>query len=354
MEWAKSSAAAGYHNLARSGIPPVLNLSDLPGGPFDTAVHGCNFHGHDGLRNCIAGMYRTGAEHVLLGHGSSGCNFLIAGAVLADGGEAIVETPVYQPILRVVEVFADRIIRLPRREEAGYQPDVDEFEKLLTPKTRLVYLTNLHNPSGRLLEPVRLSGLVSTAAEAGAVVVVDEVYLPMHEPDHAQHAFRYGAVSVNSLNKSWGLESFRVGWAVGPEDIIYKAYRLNNLIGVNQPYPMEDLACRILSSPPAVAELVRRREQAGNGRAIFDRFLEDYPEITAILPTAGISALLSLPQAADDLDFSKRLAEEKDTAVFPGRFFELPGTVRVSFGGDQDIVKEGLHRVGEMMRELTA
>ncbi|RPH92860.1 hypothetical protein EHM69_11805, partial [candidate division KSB1 bacterium] len=113
MEWAKSGYVGGKYNLARSGIPSITDLSLLPGFPFMPDLFGHNEWGHSGLKETIAALYGAQPENVLIAQGASQCNFLIAGAALAEGGTAIVETPVYEPILRAVEVWADRILRFP-------------------------------------------------------------------------------------------------------------------------------------------------------------------------------------------------------------------------------------------------
>lgn len=352
MEWAKFGAGNARYNLAHSGIPPVTNLSEIPGGPFAPDLCGVNYAGHEGLKALIAEMYHARPENVLLAQGASECNFLIAGAALAEEGTAIVETPCYEPLLRSIEVWADRVVRLPRRKENRYQPDPDELRNLPSSQTRLVMLTNLHNPSHVVLENERLRDIIHSAETVGAVVVCDEVYLRMYEPEHIKHGFSHGAVSINSLGKTWGLDALRVGWSVGPEKLIDRAYRLNNLLGVNQPYMTEDLAWRILSSKVAREWLTARALKACEGRRYFDDFLDNTPQVRCVLPDAGISGFIELPERTDDMAFVQRLIAEKDTVAFPGHFFGAPGTLRVSFGGEPDDMVEGLQRLSEAIREL--
>ncbi len=352
QEWAKGvyTSQAAF-NLARSGIPSIANIAELPGGPFVPDLCGHNEWGHDGLKKVLAGMYCAQPENVLIAQGASQCNFLMAGAILADGGTAIVETPVYQPILRSIQVWADRVVRLPRRKENGYQPDPGELRRLLDTNTGLVMFTNLHNPTHAVMGTDRLAAMIEMAKEAGAVVMVDEVFLAMLDRDHRRHGFSHGAISVNSLGKSWGLDSLRVGWAIGSADLVHRAYRLNNLLGVNQPYMTEDLACRVLNSPPAVAHMVANAKKASEGRKQFEEFLKHTPKVSCFVPSAGISALVELPAGTEDQEFSRALLATRQTVVFPGSFFDCPGAVRVSFGGPPEEVAEGLSRLSGMVRE---
>lgn len=345
MEYAKRMAVQAHFNLARSGVPSITNLIELPGGPFSAELSGQNYWGHEGLKTTIADWYGTTSEHVLLAQGASQCNFLMAGALLSGGGTAIVETPAYEPILRAVEVWAEQVRRLPRRKADGLQPDPDEFARLLDDRVRLVLLTDLHNPSHVRLEADRLRAIVRHAAAVGATVMLDEVFLPLLERDYRRHGFAEHAISVNSLGKAWGLDSLRVGWAVGPVELVRRAYRLNNLLGVNQPYLTEDLACRILNHPGAVDALIARANTALRGRELFDDFVRATPQIICVPPAGGISGVIELPPATDDVQFAADLAAEDATAVFPGTLFEYPGALRVSFGGPRDAVQEGFARL---------
>jgi aspartate/methionine/tyrosine aminotransferase len=138
---------------------------------------------------------------------------------------------------------------------------------------------------------------------------------------------------------------------VGPAELVYRAYRLNNLLGVNQPYMTEDLACLVLSEPAAVDYIAAWAKTAAKGRVLFDHFLERTPQVSCVKPQAGICGLVELPEGMDDLEFSRRLLERKATTVFPGSLFECPGTVRVAFGGPRDDTAEGLKRVRDMILE---
>ncbi len=353
MEWAKSGYVGGRYNLARSGVPSITDVNTLPGGPFVPDIGGHNEWGHDGLRQRIAEWYGTDPANILLAQGASQSNFLIAGALLSGGGTAIVETPIYEPILRGVQVWANRVIRLPRRKQDGYQPDPEELKRLITADTKVIMLTDLHNPTHVALESDRRAAIIETAQRVGAAVMIDEVFLPMIRRDFRFHGFSDGAISINSLGKSWGLDGLRIGWAVGPRNVVHRAYRLNNLLGVNQPYMTEDLACRILNSPAAVNWMIARTNEAAHGRSLFDDFLARTPELKGVPSAGGISALVELPGQRDDRAFAKRMFEEWDTVVFPGSYFECPGCLRVSFGGPRAEVAEGLNRLGQQARSLS-
>lgn len=352
MEFAKFGYSGAVYNLARSGITQFTSLDSVPGGPFRPALTGPNFAGHERLKEVIAEWYGARPENVLLAQGASQCDFLIAGAALSGGGEAIFETPTYEPPRNGVEVWSERVVDLPRRMEHGCLPDAAELKSLLTDRTRLVCLTNLHNPTNVCMSGDLVRGLVETASTVGATVMVDEVFLPWITRDHREHGFASGAVSINGLDKCWGLDGLRVGWAVGPADLIRRAYRLNNLLGVNQPYMTEDLAWRIMSSPAAIDFLIRNAAKHAEGRSLFDEFVRQTPRAHCVIPAAGITALVILPAGTDDIEFTRGLLTDDETIVFPGSLFNAPGSVRVSFGGPQPEMREGLARLSRRIHAL--
>lgn len=353
QEWAKSILTLPTPSLSRSAVPMVKNLSEIPGGPYLPRISGPNAaYGHPGLKTRIARLYDASPDEVLLAQGASQANFLIAGALLEHGGTAIVETPTYEPVMRGIQMLADRMIRLPRRKENGFQPDPDEIQEIITADTKLVWLTNLQNPTQIELESERLQEIVRICQSAGATLVIDEVYLNFTKPDFRSHGFTNGAVSVNSLDKTWGLDQLRVGWAVAPAEIIERAYKFNNLMGVVQPFVTEDLAEQILGNDTAVAWFKMRMQRACGQLSLLTSFLKSVPELELIPPSGGVNACLKLPSGFDDRLFVESMIRTKGTAAFPCSLFEMPGYIRVSVGNDPVEVRQHLGRLGEMLREF--
>ncbi len=353
QEWAKSVLTLPTPSLSRSAVPLVKSLSEIPGGPYIPRISGPNAaYGHQGLKARLAQLYDASPEEILVAQGASQANYLIAGALLENGGTAIVEMPTYEPVLRGIEMLADRLIRFPRRKENCYQPDPAELKSLLTDDTKLVWLTNLQNPTQIELEIERLQAIVEICDRVGAMVVVDEVYLNSTRPDYRSHGFTYGAISVDSLCKTWGLDQLRVGWAVAPADIVERAYKFNNLMGVVQPYVTEDLAGQILRNESAVAWFKLRLQTACGQLSMLTSFLKSVPELEMLPPSGGMNVCLKLPPGMDDLKFVEALIRGKKVSAFPCSLFEFRGYVRVSMGGDPVEVRQHLSRLGEMVREF--
>jgi aspartate/methionine/tyrosine aminotransferase len=352
QEWAKSTLTGPTPSLARSAVPQVKTLSDIPGGPYKPNISGKGaYYSHPELKARLAQLYDASPEEVLVAQGASQANFLIAGALFEHGGHAIVESPVYEPVMRGIEMLADNLDRLPRRPENDYQPDPQELKKLLTSDTKLVWLTNLHNPTQRELDSEILRGCIEACQTVGAQLVVDEVYLNFTKPDFRSHAFTYGGISVNSLDKTWGLDSLRVGWAIAPAEVVDRAYKFNNLMGVQQPYVTEDFANQILRDDQAMEWFKLRRATSCGQFSLLTNFLKAVPELELLPPSGGVNACLKLPNGMDDTKFVEKLWKEKQVRVFPGSLFELPGYIRVSIGCDPVETRQHLSKLGEFVRE---
>lgn len=352
MEWAKGAHSGQGPSLARSAVPLVGSLGEIPGGPFVPRITGEGGpYGHPGLRSRLAQLYDASSEEVLIAQGASQANYLIAGALLEFGGTAIVETPVYEPVLRGIEMLADKVIRLPRRAEESFLPDVFELRRLLSKDVKLIWLTNLHNPTQREMDSQLVQDLAAACRNVGAQLVIDEVYLSFTREEFRTHGFTYGAISINSLDKAWGLDPLRVGWAVGPAEVIRRAYHLNNLMGVMQPFITEDLADQILRSDTALNWFRQRRQTSCGQMSLLTSFLRSVPSTELIPPSGGVNACLKLPGKADDLAFIAKLSAEKGVTAFPGSLFEMPGVIRVSIGCDPVQTRQHLGLLGEMIRE---
>ena len=131
--------------------------------------------------------------------GTSGANFLVFVALLQGGGDVLVEQPGYDPLMGAAAVLGARVTRFERRFEDGYRLDPDAVRRAITPRTRLVVITNLHNPSGVLASDEDLDEVGRIADGVGAKVLVDEVYLDSVQAWRKPPGLRSGAGARTKL-----------------------------------------------------------------------------------------------------------------------------------------------------------
>ncbi len=278
-------------------------------------------------------------------------NFLAMAALISPGDEILIEHPTYEPLLGAASFLGADIKRFERKAADAFRLDPAVVQPSMSERTRLIVLTNLHNPSCALAGEPELRAIGEVARQHGARVLIDEVYLDAAVPPRPS-AVHLGPefVCTNSLTKVYGLSGLRCGWILAEPDLAERMWRLNDLFGVNQAHPAERLACiafehidEVIGDTPAM--LARNRDLV---RPTSPRHAKTS---NACLREHGITAF---PRWAggDTRRLDAHLRERYDTAVVPGRWFEMPDHFRVGFGLPTDQFAEALTRLGAALDEL--
>src|SRR5215470_6039054 len=174
MEWAKSRPSPEI-DLAGSNLL-ACSLEELPGAREALEIAGESPNGFWPLVEAIAARYGIAPDRVATAGGCSGANFLACAALLDAGDDVLIETPGYDPLAAAARMLGARVGVFERRFEEGYALDPERIAGLLGPRTRLIVLSNPHNPSGVLASDEALQALGRIAEKAGLAVLVDEVY----------------------------------------------------------------------------------------------------------------------------------------------------------------------------------
>ena len=220
MEWAKTRSQARF-NLATSGLTNVP-LAEFPLRVEDLEITSPEGYGYKPLLKRLA--HHTGApeECIVTAAGTSMANHLAMAAMLNPGDEVVIEQPTYGLLVDVANYLGATVKRFTRKFDAGFAVEPAEIEKVVTAKTRLIVLSNLHNPSGALIAAETLHAIAEIAQQVGAYVLIDEVYLEMLFDGEAPFCFPIGQKLANargnpfivtsSLTKAYGLSGLRCGW----------------------------------------------------------------------------------------------------------------------------------------------
>lgn len=359
MEWAKLHSHARF-NLATSGLISVP-ISEFPVLASDLELTAPGAYGYPPLQQKMARHNGVSEECVVAAAGTSMANHLAMAAVLNPGDEVLVEQPVYGPLLDVVEYLGARVKRLPRRFETGFALDPADVAHAVSRETRLIVLSNLHNPSGALMPADVVQRIGEMALRAAAYVMVDEVYLEMLFDSGAPNSFAIGGqiapadenpfIVTNSLTKVYGLSGLRCGWILAAPPLARRMWLLNDLYGVNAAHPAERLSIM------AFDHLEQYRERTQNllaaNRPLLDAFLDSRSDLECFRPPAGTVVFPRLHRG-DPEAFFHLLREKYETSVVPGSFFEMPQHFRIGIGGETATLKAGLERLGAALDEFSS
>lgn len=353
LRWAKIRPRVTF-DLASSGLAPVTTTELLGDTRAKEAfeISGPNDEGLMPLREAIATRYGVSSECVSMANGASGANFLALFALLQPGDEVLIERPAYDPLIAAARATGATVVHFERRREDGFALDPDAVRAALTPATRLIVISNAHNPSGALADTSVLEQIGAMAAAQRALVLVDEVYA---EAQHDASAFPQTAaklgdafVVTNSLTKAYGLAGLRCGWVLASLEVSARIRIARDIVDGSGPFVAERLALT------AFVNLDRLRARA---RSILETnvarlrsMVESHPRLEWHPPAAGTTAFPRVKEMSDTSAFVDRLIAERDTIVVPGRYFDAPEHIRISFGGRPEMVKEALSRLDAALK----
>ncbi|MEM2944193.1 MAG: pyridoxal phosphate-dependent aminotransferase [Methanomassiliicoccales archaeon] len=332
-------------DLDRSGSPPPYGDGFNPS--IDILMEE-DYEIEEKLIDTIASVYRFERERIALTFGVQHANYLVFSTLFSSKELIGVEIPTYMPIRAVAASFA-RIVDLIRATPSDFRMESDKIIQCAKEGARAIVLTNLHNPSGKALGSDELKFLLEIAARQGIRIICDEIYREMHysKPPPSIAELEYDAVSTYGLTKLYGLGDLRLGWVVGPHELISKI----NLLRLYMCYRLPRRSVAIAIDAIRKREWFRDRmiSLAQKNLRTLKEWLERETRVEATLPDGGFMILLKLPPKIDDLKFSEQLLHNYSTAVCPGRYFGAEGHIRVTFSCDRETLAAGLENISKLL-----
>ncbi len=352
MRWAKTRPLVTY-DLASSALVPVTTAELLGDIAAKDAflLSGPNDEGLLPLRAAIAARSGLTVDHVSIASGASGANFQALMTLLEPGDDALIETPAYDPLIAAARAAGANVVHFERSWSKGFALDPYAVRTALTPATKLIVLSNAHNPSGSMAGRDALEQLGVMAEAIGARVLVDEVYAEAQHDDGPvpKPAATLGDVfvSTSSLTKAYGLRGLRCGWILASPEVSRRIRQMRDIIDGSGPFVAEQL------SLAAFERIDRLRSRA---RAILSVNLaavramaQAHPRLEWLEPAAGTTAFPRVTGVDDTSELVDRLIRDHDTIVVPGRFFQAPQHIRIGLGGRADMVSEALTRLARAL-----
>lgn len=349
MHWAKTHFHAKY-NLANSGLTNYP-LTGLHVELKELELTGSSYYGYEPLLHAIGERYNVTTKQIYTTLGTSFANFMVLTLLFEPGAEILIEHPTYELLISTAQHVGYKVKRFHRRFEDNFQIDISALKKSVTPKTRLIILTNLHNPSSALTDDKILKEIGKIARSVGAYICVDEVYLDSAFELSLRSSISLGKefIITNSLTKVYGISGLRCGWVFAKPELVQKMWYLTDLFYVKHAHIAEQLSVTAFQNLDKIKEWSRSNLEQNH--RLLNKFLDTRKELEVFRPGYGTVVFPRLKKGNVE-DLYKLLENKYDTAITPGRFFEMPDFFRIGLGCKPSIFKIGLHNISKALDEL--
>ncbi len=366
--WMTTYETQVEYDIAESGILPLTTreLLDLESPSERDRILSDLLHlrlgyseapGSLALRSLLAATYRdTGPEHVLVTTGAIEANFLLLNVLLDPGDHVVAVAPAYQQVHSVPRAIGCDLDLWHVRDEDSFRFDLQDLERLVTPRTRLIIVNTPHNPTGALLRAEELRQVYDLAASVGADVLGDEAYRWLELPGGpplASPVRNLGdrGISVGTLSKPFGLPGLRIGWLAGPADLVARCWAMRDYVSLSPGKLNDALAVFALTHRGRLIE--RTRLIVERNLEIADRWFAEHADLASwTRPRAGLLALMRYHLDMPSLALANRLAEEQSVMLAPGSAFGFEGHLRLGIGQDPAVFAEGLARTARCLAGL--
>ena len=352
------------YNLSESGVHPV-STRELVQDPevidhlLDTVLLYPEGKGILELREAIAALYPEATpDNVLVTVGCAEANFVTIQALLDSGDEMVILLPNYMQLWGLAKNFGIEVKEFHLREELGWTPDLDELDRVVSNKTKLIAVCNPDNPTGYIFTEQEMARIVAAAERVGAWLLADEVYSGAERLTDTQTPSFWGrydkVLAMNSLSKAYGLPGLRIGWVVSDADTVDQIAARHEYVTISATMLANKLAAIALSSEVRPRLIQRARQYVRRGYPILDAWLESHEGVfSAVPPQAAAIAYVRYHLDINSTELVQKLIDEKSVFVAPGDHFGMDGYLRISHGLPEDYLREGLDRFGELIEELT-
>jgi hypothetical protein len=324
-------------------LPFTLDAIQLKAFPGDARV------GSRHLLNTLSRKEMVPAENIFLSLGTSLANFILWSVLFKRGDEVLIEFPAYEPMFKVPAYLGAKI-RFFKRDAHDFSLTVDAIASVLSEKTKMIILTDSHNPSGNQISREVLQYLKTLNQERKIIIFIDEVYGKFYR-DRSLFIDYPEFVVTASLSKFYGLGSLRIGWAFAPAPIVEKARNFCDYLTPEIPFPPLYLAHLLLENP-VISELEQRiRQRIKANREIISAYFDRTDFLSCYIPKNGLLFFPEMKSMVDIKKFYAQLYKKHRMVVTEGRFFQMPRHFRVAGVCAPETLAKGLQRLDEALAD---
>lgn len=349
-------------DLSESGVQPI-SLRDLQELGLDlgeletTPLAYIQTNGTTQLRRVLAEHYPGATvDHIQVTNGTSEANYLAALTLLDEQNEVVFQSPNYMQMFGIPQGLGATVKPFSLCVDRSWEPDWDEFERALSPKTRMIYVSNPNNPTGSILSSSAMQRLVKAVEAVDAYLVADEVYQGAELDGKLTPSF-WGmsdrVIVTSGLSKAFGIPGVRIGWIVGPVDIVAQCWATHDYITI-APGTLSDLVARVAVSKEGRGKLFERAARAlGGNQECFKSWISRLDGfLQYVEPKAGAFAFVRYDHDIPSVELVERLRKNQSVLVVPGAYLGMEGYLRISTGVPRDTLEAGLARIAAEFKTL--
>ena len=350
------------YDMSESGVTP-LTLRELVDMGFDLETFleqplgYSQSNGTIQLRERIRALYPGSTiDAIEVTNGTSEANYVVALSLLETGDALAMEVPNYMQLPGVGRSLGATIRTFRLRQDTGWEPDWDEFERAVGAGTKLLYLSNPNNPTGAVLSHEAMQRIVDRCERSGTWILADEVYLGA-EIDRPRTRSFWGmserVIVTSGLSKAYGIPGVRIGWLVAPPAVAATCWSQHDYLTIG-PNKLSDRVAQ------TAIELRNRERCYARTRAILQHNLRIAREwvagfggrLTWREPQAGAIALVRYDSEVPSVQIADVIRTRQSTLIVPGTHVGLEGYLRIWLGGREPFLREGLRRIGLELKPL--
>jgi aspartate/methionine/tyrosine aminotransferase len=308
--------------------------------------------------------YVVEPQQVVVTNGGKHAVYNAFQTLLDPGDEVLLPAPYWTTYPEAIALAEGVSVVLPTTAQDGFRVTVDQLEAARTPRTKVLLFVSPSNPTGAVYPPAEVEAIGRWAVERGVWVLTDEIYEHLTYGDHRFASMPVlvpdltdTCVVLNGVAKTYSMTGWRVGWMLGPGDVITAAVNLqshqtSNVANVSQRAAL----AAVTGDLEAVAEMRTAFERRGR---VMHEMLAAIPGVTCLEPEGAFYCFPSFegvlgrelagrtPQSS--LELCELLLEEAKVAIVPGEAFGAPGYARLSFALSDDALVEGVERIAKLL-----
>jgi aspartate/methionine/tyrosine aminotransferase len=312
--------------------------------------------------------YQIEPRQVLITNGGKQAVYQAFATLVDPGDQVLLPAPYWTTYPEAIALAGGELVVIPTDEHSGYLPSVSQLEAARTERTKILVWCSPSNPSGAVAPPELVVEVGRWAAEHGLWVVTDEIYehlvydgaqaqsMPVAVPELAQQC-----VVLNGVAKTYAMTGWRVGWLIGPPDVVAAAANLQSHLSSHVCNVAQRAALAAVSGP--LDAVARMRKAFDRRRRTIVELLSGIEGVTCPVPYGAFYAYPSVKgllgrslrgvTVRTSVELAAAVLEYAEVAVVPGEAFGTPGYFRLSYALADEDLRTGVMRMAKLMAEVT-